>query len=912
MKIAVYIVAMFLVTNLVSNLEASPPRCIDSALKIESIAKAPDIVQPVSAITDQQGRLLVIENHSHFRPDDYEGPETDRIRIVEDTTGDGLADRFSTFFEGEKDSMDLALHPDGSVYLATRHKIVRLVPNSDGVAGKTETIVELETDGDYPHNGLSGLAFDFDGNLFFGFGENLGKFYKVEGSDGSKVEGEADGGSVFWCTADGKSLRRVAGGFWNPFGQCVDSFGNLFAVDNDPDSSPPCRLIHVVEGGDYGYEFKFGRSGKHPLQTWNGTLPGTLPMVAGTGEAPCEVICYEHHGLPKEYRGDLLVASWGDHRIERFRLTPHGAGFTAERSIVVQGDASFWPVGMAVAKDGSLFITDWGSSSYPLHGEGQIWRLSMKSPPAQDNRPATGSTVRLTRQTACRGADQATTKRLLTHADELVRATAVQAASKHSLLKELEVVAKSDDSMRVRAVAVRTLAKKGADVSLYTTHANASLRAAAVHDGLPEAAMRSLLADSDATVRTRAISQLTKDDEELGRSVSTLLSDSSTSEYGLSVSMAARLAGKNSERLIPLMLKSDDERMRFVGARWAADFKRAEFLPGLREAIQRPTKDFKITMALLAAQRHVEGGKLDDVAKSKMLEEVLLDNDQSVETKISAIQSSDVETLDLGVIKGLVHSSDPRIQSEVIYLLAGDKRELATKILRSIVEDSSVPLAQRADALVSLDVVERDIDRLVALCGDTGVLKDTAARLLFGASLTDRQRKSVVEALGEKRSQRLLDPSSEKHDVDELLMTVKGRGDIARGRRLFANGRLLQCNSCHAVYNRGARIGPELTKIGRNQTRQELLRSILLPSERVSPQFQAWTIIDNDGKPQTGYHYSSEKRVETFIDAKGEAFDIHQDDIAERHALNTSIMPKGLVDHLTLDELSDLLAYLSD
>ena len=477
------------------------------------------------------------------------GPETDRIRIVEDTTGDGLADHFATFFDGEKDSMDLALHPDGTVYLATRRKIVRLVPNREGTVGETETIIELETEGNYPHNGLSGLAFDFDGNLFFGFGENLGKFYVVKGADGKKVEGEADGGSVFWCTADGKSLRRVAGGFWNPFGQCVDSFGNLFAVDNDPDSSPPCRLIHVVDGGDYGYQFRFGRSGKHPLQTWNGTLPGTLPMVAGTGEAPCEVICYEDRGLPAEYRGDLLVASWGDHRIERFRLTPSGAGFTAERSIVVQGDANFWPVGIAVAKDGSLFVTDWGSSSYPLHGEGRIWRLSMKNAPAKDKTPATESFVRSTRQKACLAADRATVQRLLSHADELVRSTAVQAAAKHSLLKELEVVAKSDGSMQVRAVAVRSLAKKDADVSTYSTDANAILRASAVHGRLPEAATRRLLSDSDATVRIHAIKKLANDGKELKRLLTAELASESP-EYSLSIALAARLHG-HFETAIP-------------------------------------------------------------------------------------------------------------------------------------------------------------------------------------------------------------------------------------------------------------------------------------------------------------------------------------------------------------------------
>ena len=76
------------------------PECVDQRLSIELFAAAPDIVQPVSATFDQNGRLLVIENHTHFRPDDYEGPETDRIRMIRDADGDGRADTFKTWFEG--------------------------------------------------------------------------------------------------------------------------------------------------------------------------------------------------------------------------------------------------------------------------------------------------------------------------------------------------------------------------------------------------------------------------------------------------------------------------------------------------------------------------------------------------------------------------------------------------------------------------------------------------------------------------------------------------------------------------------------------------------------------------------------------------------------------------------------------
>ncbi len=72
-----------------------------------------------------------------------------------------------------------------------------------------------------------------------------------------------------------------------------------------------------------------GRKGVHPFTAWNGELPGTLPMTAGTGEAPSGVLAYESDMLPKEFYGALLVTSWGDHRIDRFRLEPHGASFRA-------------------------------------------------------------------------------------------------------------------------------------------------------------------------------------------------------------------------------------------------------------------------------------------------------------------------------------------------------------------------------------------------------------------------------------------------------------------------------------------------------------------------------------------------------------------------------------------------------
>ena len=111
-------------------------------------------------------------------------------------------------------------------------------------------------------------------------------------------------------------------------------------------------------------------------------------MIAGTGEAPSGVVAYEANNLPADYRGTLLVTSWGDHRIERYDLQPHGASFRSSMKPVVVGGDDFRPVGIAVAADGSLYVSDWVDKSYTLHGKGRIWRLranpdSGASPTAQ-------------------------------------------------------------------------------------------------------------------------------------------------------------------------------------------------------------------------------------------------------------------------------------------------------------------------------------------------------------------------------------------------------------------------------------------------------------------------------------------------------------------------------------------------
>ena len=361
---------------------ATPPELLDDRYELTLFAEHPQVRTPVGCAIDHSGRLLVVESHTHFRPKGYEGPKTDRILALSDTTGDGRADLIDTHFEGGTHMMSIVRGLDRRLFVATRSEIFSLEDTTpDGKADERVSLVKLETTGDYPHNGLGGLTFAGDDYLYFGLGENLGHPYKLVPQNRRQpaLEGGGEGGNIYRISIRAGELERVATGFWNPFGICIDRHGRMFAVDNDPDSSPPNRLLHIVAGGDYGYQFRYGRSGKHPLQAWNGELPGTLPMVAGTGEAASAV-------LP--VGDDLWVTSWGHNRIESYTLKARGLSYSAAMKTVVKGDQNFRPVDFAHAPDGSIYFTDWVDKSYPLHNKGRVWKLTPKT--ADVPRPVMG------------------------------------------------------------------------------------------------------------------------------------------------------------------------------------------------------------------------------------------------------------------------------------------------------------------------------------------------------------------------------------------------------------------------------------------------------------------------------------------------------------------------------------------
>jgi putative membrane-bound dehydrogenase-like protein len=912
------------------------PRANDPRLRVDLFAAAPDIVHPIGMTFDQRGRLLVIESHTHFRPENYQGPRHDRVRVLEDTDGDGKADRFTTFFEGTDATMGIAAHPDGSVYLVTRNEVLRLRDtDGDGMADECRRIAFLDTRGNYPHNGLSGLAFDAHGDLYLGMGENLGADYRLVGADGTTLTGGGEGGNVFWCTADGKRLRRVATGFWNPFGLCLDIYGRLFAVDNDPDAMPPCRLVQVVEGGDYGFQFRYGRSGRHPFQSWDGELPGTLPMASGVGEAPCTVMSYESDGLPRAYRGNLLVASWADHRVERYEVRERGASVAAERRPFVQGGKDFRPVGIALAPDGSLYVSDWVRADYPLHGKGAVWHIRPRRPEPPDRpadpRQALGSAHRPLRDAAARqlladGRDRDFLRRQFGSRDVRTRAAALTALVDAGDRKlDLKGLAERDPVTEVRAMAVRALAARGEDAARFLDarqppavrlEAVGSLRSKGDGPRLLE-----LLTESDPFLRNAAVRRLARVPDLLPAVKVQALADP---RQRIGVLLAWRASGQpEAAQRVRDFLADPDEDVRFLAAKWVADEKLVEYRPVLAGALKDRGLNVRLYLAYSCAVARLDGRDVSEAAMADYFFDHLTDARSPTALRVLALQMvpPTYSKLTPDLLGGLLARGDPALQLEAARTLSELPVPQRIPVLLGAAHDARLADAVRAEALLGLASRSRELapDLLTFARGDNAVLRDEALRALVQTELNAAQRAALEEvgrrrpAAGDLVARALGKPFAHGRppadDVGAWLKRLDGPADPAAGRRVFFHPKLAGCARCHRAEGRGREVGPDLSTIGRSE-RRHILESILRPSALVAPHYQVWVIETADGKVRSGMLVKTELDEYTYLDAKGDLFKLNTRNVVESRPVPTSIMPEGLADLLTDQELRDLLAYL--
>lgn len=851
------------------------PKTLVPRLSISLFASEPDVVTPTGIAVDEKGRVFCIESHTHFRPKNYSGPPKDRIRIYEDTTGDGKADKITTYFEGTTATMNLAFAPDGSLYVATRDRIFRLVDkDADDRPDSNELIIDLQTKGNYPHNGLSGLAFQA-GRVYFGFGENLGVNYQIVGSDGKKLAGGGEGGNIFVCDLDGSNLTRVATGFWNPFGLAFDRSGNLFAIDNDPDWRPPCRLLHIVQGGDYGYRFSHGRRGTHPFTAWFGELPGTLGLVSGTGEAPSGMIRYDSLA-PNSTTSTMLSTSWGLHSIEQFDLQPSGATYAAVPQTIVKGGKDFRPVAMAVAPDGTIFISDWCKRSYELHGHGRIWKLkcegSNRPPPlkSMDRFPFASRNV----------AERQIAANTLT-AEQLDSPRAIQAAlSPH---EKAELIRKSGGQIS------RTLLLD------FLKAPDAFMRQAARY-----AMSESIDAETLAGIK---------------------LPQNPVQRAELALVMRQFSSDPRVLARLPELLADHDPEVRFVAVRWIGEERLATFADQLQKELRsRPMTGrlFESYLAALDMLNENRKGAEFEKAEAKILAELLGDQKTEPGTLVIALRKlqsvslrdsfkHDHPKLNLNLLKKLLGHQSPVVVREVIRTIRDLDSQESAELLLEIVRDRDRYGESTKEAIVGLDhSIREHRQMLVLLAGQFSRYSAVARQSLVGAELTAEDVRYLKEngmtvASLTRRERPVVKLNSVKSWIS--------KASPDRGRLIFFNERFGQCAKCHQVDGRGAMIGPDLSNLS-NMSYERLFESIVSPHDEIAPRHTPWIIQTYDGLTLTGVLVAERGDVQTYADTSGKLFRVRFDEIERKKSATQSIMPEGLLSRMTDQEIADLLKFL--
>ncbi len=316
-----------------------------------------------------------------------------KIRVFRGITRDGKPQQSVIFASGLDKPFGIAFYPLGPdpkwLYIGNTDAVVRF-PYHNGdlkASGPAQTIVPDIPSGGRLHGGghwTRDLAFSPDGHILF---VSVGSNSNHDDSDTHPAEKHR--ANILAYTPEGKDFRIYASGIRNPVGIAVNpTTGQLWTSVNERDTLGnnlvPDYITHVEPNGFYGWPWFYMGS------NWDPTLKGkhaelkekvlTPDVLIQPHSASLEMTFYEGNQFPAGYHGDVFAAEHGSwnkkeragYEVVRVPLKDGVASGVYEDFLTgfVLPDDNVWgrPVGVAVAPDGSLMVTDDGSNS--------IWRVS--------------------------------------------------------------------------------------------------------------------------------------------------------------------------------------------------------------------------------------------------------------------------------------------------------------------------------------------------------------------------------------------------------------------------------------------------------------------------------------------------------------------------------------------------------
>ncbi|HSG96453.1 MAG TPA: PVC-type heme-binding CxxCH protein, partial [Woeseiaceae bacterium] len=328
----------------------------DPGFEVHLVVAEPDVANPVDLTWDERGRLWVLETLDY--PNDFaEGRVgNDRVRILEDTDGDGMTDTSTVFADGLNIATSLVLAEGGVIVNQAPDVFFLRDTDGDDVADEREVLFTGWQSFD-THAGPNNLRYGFDNQIWGTVG--------YSGMDGGVVGGveHTFNQGIYRFTSDASSLELMSHTNNNTWGLGFDEEGRVYA--STANGVPVVH--HVIPQRFYdGVRGTLGRNNLPDIATSNRyfPLPGKVRQVDWHGRytsgSGFEV--YTARSFPASYSNRVaFVSEPTGHLMGRFALDEAGSTMVAENdwNFVASHDEWFSPIQAKVGPDGALWFIDW-------------------------------------------------------------------------------------------------------------------------------------------------------------------------------------------------------------------------------------------------------------------------------------------------------------------------------------------------------------------------------------------------------------------------------------------------------------------------------------------------------------------------------------------------------------------------